>query len=231
MRGVVARRRVAFFGSAYDSRTAPTAPLPGFLFPLREKLGSWVGVDPADFAMALINEYPPGAPIGWHRDAPQYEIVTGVSLLTPCRLKLGPTCRRRRRPERDVPEKRRTRSNCSRGRVLDQRRSQAQLRAQHSAGRRVAVFAHVSDLATVNTTMARGFESKDVEFQQAERERGRTAAAHSARRSACSKRNARIWNWPLSKARAEQKAATHPNHRRMLDEAIRALEEEIRAIT
>jgi alkylated DNA repair dioxygenase AlkB len=88
MRGVVARRRVAFFGSAYDSRTAPTAPLPGFLFPLRDKLGSWVGVDPADFAMGLINEYPPGAPIGWHRDAPQYEIVTGVSLLTPCRLKL-----------------------------------------------------------------------------------------------------------------------------------------------
>jgi len=90
MRGVVARRRVAFFGSAYDSRTAPTAPLPGFLFPLREKLGAWVGLDPADFVMALINEYPPGAPIGWHRDAPQYGIVTGVSLLTPCRLKLRP---------------------------------------------------------------------------------------------------------------------------------------------
>jgi alkylated DNA repair dioxygenase AlkB len=40
--------------------------------------------------MALINEYPPGAPIGWHRDAPQYGIVTGVSLLTPCRMKLRP---------------------------------------------------------------------------------------------------------------------------------------------
>ena len=72
MRGVVARRRVAFFGSAYDSRTAPTAPLPDFLRPLRERLGAWVGVDAGAFAMALINEYRPGAPIGWHRDAPQY---------------------------------------------------------------------------------------------------------------------------------------------------------------
>jgi alkylated DNA repair dioxygenase AlkB len=38
--------------------------------------------------MALINEYPPGAPIGWHRDAPQYGVVTGVSLLASCRMKL-----------------------------------------------------------------------------------------------------------------------------------------------
>jgi alkylated DNA repair dioxygenase AlkB len=90
MRGVAARRRVAFFGSAYDSRNTPTAELPGFLFPLRARLAEWVQVKPEDFATALINEYPPGAPIGWHRDAPQYGIVTGLSLLTPCRMKLRP---------------------------------------------------------------------------------------------------------------------------------------------
>ena len=90
MRGVAARRRVAFFGSAYDSRNTTTAELPGFLFPLRARLAEWVRVKPEDFATALINEYPPGAPIGWHRDAPQYGIVTGVSLLTPCRMKLRP---------------------------------------------------------------------------------------------------------------------------------------------
>jgi alkylated DNA repair dioxygenase AlkB len=90
MRGVVARRRVAFFGSAYDSRNTPTAELPEFLFPLRARLAEWVRVKPEDFAMALINEYPPGAPIGWHRDAPQYGIVAGLSLLTPCRMKLRP---------------------------------------------------------------------------------------------------------------------------------------------
>jgi alkylated DNA repair dioxygenase AlkB len=40
--------------------------------------------------MALINEYAPGAPIGWHRDAPQYGIVAGVSLLSSCRMKFRP---------------------------------------------------------------------------------------------------------------------------------------------
>jgi alkylated DNA repair dioxygenase AlkB len=50
----------------------------------------WAGVDADGFAMALINEYPPGAPIGWHRDAPQYGIVAGVSLLSSCRMRLRP---------------------------------------------------------------------------------------------------------------------------------------------
>jgi alkylated DNA repair dioxygenase AlkB len=90
MRGVVARRRVAFFGRTYDSGRTPTAPLPGFLMPLRDKLAAWAGVDGDAFAMALVNEYPPGAPIGWHRDAPQYDIVGGLSLLSSCRMKFRP---------------------------------------------------------------------------------------------------------------------------------------------
>ena len=88
MRGVVARRRVAFFGASYDAGAAPIAPLPEFLLPLRMRLAAWVGLYPALFAMALVNEYPPGAPIGWHRDAPQYDLVAGVSLLSACRMKL-----------------------------------------------------------------------------------------------------------------------------------------------
>jgi alkylated DNA repair dioxygenase AlkB len=43
--------------------------------------------------MALINEYGPGAPIGWHRDAPQYGVVAGVSLLSSCIMKLRPYVR------------------------------------------------------------------------------------------------------------------------------------------
>ena len=43
--------------------------------------------------MALVNEYPPGAPIGWHRDAPQYGIVAGVCLLSTCRMKFRPYVR------------------------------------------------------------------------------------------------------------------------------------------
>jgi alkylated DNA repair dioxygenase AlkB len=90
MRGVVARRRVAFFGRTYDSGSASTPPIPAFLMPLRDRIAAWAGVDDDAFVMALVNEYPPGAPIGWHRDAPQYGIVGGLSLLSACRMKFRP---------------------------------------------------------------------------------------------------------------------------------------------
>jgi alkylated DNA repair dioxygenase AlkB len=89
MHGVVARRRVAFFGQTYDA-SRPAAPLPDFLLALRPRLSEWAGVAPDAFAMALINEYPPGAPIGWHRDAPQYGVIAGLSLLSSCRMRLRP---------------------------------------------------------------------------------------------------------------------------------------------
>jgi alkylated DNA repair dioxygenase AlkB len=90
MRGVIARRRVAFFGRSYDASVRVTPQLPDFLLALRDKAAEWAGVDPQTFAMALVNEYPPGAPIGWHRDAPQYDIVAGISLLSSCRMKFRP---------------------------------------------------------------------------------------------------------------------------------------------
>jgi alkylated DNA repair dioxygenase AlkB len=88
MRGVVARRRVAFFGQSYDR--AAVGPLPAFLLPLRAAMAHWAGIEPDTFAMALINEYRPGTPIGWHRDAPQYDIIAGLSLLSACRMKFRP---------------------------------------------------------------------------------------------------------------------------------------------
>lgn len=88
MRGAVARRRVAFFGQSYDRAAA--RPLPSFLLPLRASIARWAGVHPDGFAMALINEYRPGAPIGWHRDAPQYDVVAGLSLLSACRMRFRP---------------------------------------------------------------------------------------------------------------------------------------------
>jgi hypothetical protein len=88
MRGVVARRRVAFFGESYDRAAAQ--PVPDFLLPLRERIAAWARVERDGFAMALINEYPPGAPIGWHRDAPQYDLVSGISLLSECQMRFRP---------------------------------------------------------------------------------------------------------------------------------------------
>jgi len=90
MRGVVARRRVAFFGATYDASLPASGPVPEFLFALRSRIASWAQVEPAAFAMVLVNEYQPGAPIGWHRDAPQYDIVAGVSLLSAGRMRFRP---------------------------------------------------------------------------------------------------------------------------------------------
>ena len=90
MRGVVAKRRVSFYGESYDRSDGPSPPIPEFMFPIRDRLATWAGVKPDDFAMALINEYITGTPIGWHRDAPQYDIIAGVSLLSPARMRLRP---------------------------------------------------------------------------------------------------------------------------------------------
>jgi alkylated DNA repair dioxygenase AlkB len=90
MRGAVARRRVAFFGLSYDDTRQAIGEMPAFLDDVRTRAARWAKVDPEDFVMALINEYRAGAPIGWHRDAPQYGIVAGISLLSACRMRLRP---------------------------------------------------------------------------------------------------------------------------------------------
>jgi alkylated DNA repair dioxygenase AlkB len=90
MRGVVAKRRVAFFGASYDRGHAPAPPIPDFLRSFRHRSAAWASVAPDAFAMALINEYRAGAPIGWHRDAPQYDIVAGISLISPCLMRFRP---------------------------------------------------------------------------------------------------------------------------------------------
>ena len=58
--------------------------------PCAQELPAGAGIDSEAFAMALINEYRPGTPIGWHRDAPQYDMVAGISLLSACRMKFRP---------------------------------------------------------------------------------------------------------------------------------------------
>ena len=55
-------------------------PLPRFLLPLRERAAAWAGIAPERFANALVAEYRPGTPLGWHRDVPDYEAGVGVSL-------------------------------------------------------------------------------------------------------------------------------------------------------
>jgi alkylated DNA repair dioxygenase AlkB len=108
MRGVVARRRVAFFGLSYDSGTEVSRAIPEFLLPVRARVAAWAGVKPESFVMALINEYRPGAPIGWHRDAPQYDMITGISLLSECQMRFRPYVAPHARRSRDRGARRTT---------------------------------------------------------------------------------------------------------------------------
>jgi hypothetical protein len=77
--------------------------------------------------------------------------------------------------------------------------------------------------------MARGFESKDVEFQQAEAERRSTfgPALTSEEREAQDKR--RTVELALARARADLAAARTPAHKLMLNGAIAALEQQLAA--
>ena len=75
--------------------------------------------------------------------------------------------------------------------------------------------------------MARGFESKDVEFQQAEAERRQTQspAVTPQQREANARR--RTLELSLARARADLASARSAAHRQMLAAAIRALEEQL----
>jgi len=75
--------------------------------------------------------------------------------------------------------------------------------------------------------MARGFESKDVEFQQAEAERAKSLRRQMTpeERDAAGRR-ATI-ELALARARADLTAARSNPHRRMLADAIGALERQL----
>jgi alkylated DNA repair dioxygenase AlkB len=92
-RGYVAKRRIMEYGFEYDftSRQASaTEAIPAFLADLREKASKWAGVATEEIVKAVIAEYPPGAPIGWHRDVPQFDMIIGISLGSSCTMRFKP---------------------------------------------------------------------------------------------------------------------------------------------
>jgi alkylated DNA repair protein (DNA oxidative demethylase) len=90
MRGQTARRVVRHFGLDYDYErfnVTPTEPLPRELEWLRDRAAELVGEQAEALAEILVTRYPPGAPIGWHRDSPAFGKVIGVSLAAPSRMR------------------------------------------------------------------------------------------------------------------------------------------------
>jgi alkylated DNA repair dioxygenase AlkB len=90
MRGVAARRRVIQYGWKYSFesfRMTEGPALPEFLIPVRDRAAGFAAVSADELSEGLLTEYSPGATIGWHRDAPGFGIVIGISLLSPCRFR------------------------------------------------------------------------------------------------------------------------------------------------
>ena len=90
-RGVTARRRVVHLGHRYDFEERglnPGLPIPQPLLDLRARLAPLADRPAERFEEVLVTEYPPGATIGWHRDAPAFgSTVLGVSLRSECRMR------------------------------------------------------------------------------------------------------------------------------------------------
>ena len=88
MRGTAARRTVRGYGWKYGFENAtvePAEPLPDWLLPVRNRVAAWAGIEPGTLEQCLVSRYPPGAGIGWHRDAAVFgPAIVGISLGAPC---------------------------------------------------------------------------------------------------------------------------------------------------
>jgi DNA oxidative demethylase len=95
MRGQTARRTVRHYGLDYGYESwqlVPTDPFPDSLEWIRGRCAAFAGVGPAELAQILVTRYPPGATIGWHRDAPMFgPTVVGVSFRSACRMRFQRT--------------------------------------------------------------------------------------------------------------------------------------------
>ena len=92
MHGQAAKRTVAHFGLGYgyDSRQAlqGAPPLPPWLATLAARVAPRLHARADAVAEVLVTRYPPGARIGWHKDAPAFgPAVAGLSLAGPCQLR------------------------------------------------------------------------------------------------------------------------------------------------
>lgn len=91
--GYTAKRRVVEYGLEYDFGTrqaTATQPFPEFLLPLLQRAAQFAGLRPETLVEGIVTEYSPGVPIGWHRDAPQFGTIIGISLAGSARMRLKP---------------------------------------------------------------------------------------------------------------------------------------------
>lgn len=91
--GYEAKRKVASYGYdwSFETRTLSKGKnIPADFNEIIEKVASFIPVNTNDIGELLVTEYPDGSVINWHRDAPPFEIIAGISLLTDCKFRFRP---------------------------------------------------------------------------------------------------------------------------------------------
>jgi alkylated DNA repair dioxygenase AlkB len=91
--GYEAKRKVASFGYdwSFEKRILSKGKeIPPAFDWLIEKVAMKIALKKENIAELLVTEYPPGSVINWHRDAPPFDLIAGISLQSGCTFKLRP---------------------------------------------------------------------------------------------------------------------------------------------
>ena len=91
--GFEAKRKVASFGYDYSfekRNLSKGKEIPAVFDYLIKKVSTHLDISPENFAELLVTEYPIGSVINWHRDAPPFDVIVGISLMADCTFRLRP---------------------------------------------------------------------------------------------------------------------------------------------
>lgn len=89
----VAKRKVISFGQGWsftEQQLKAGNPIPGEFDFLINRIAEYLQIPALSIGQLLITEYPAASVINWHRDAPPYNTIVGISLLSDCIFKLRP---------------------------------------------------------------------------------------------------------------------------------------------
>jgi alkylated DNA repair dioxygenase AlkB len=92
-KGFEARRKVASFGYDWNfdkQQLSKGKDIPMMFIPVIEKVAGHLGMKRENFAELLVTEYPVGSVINWHRDAPPFDLIAGISLQSDCTFRMRP---------------------------------------------------------------------------------------------------------------------------------------------
>jgi alkylated DNA repair dioxygenase AlkB len=91
--GFTANRKVASFGYDYsfdNGKLTKGKEIPETFIFLIEKVCNHINIATDEFAELLVTEYSPGTVINWHRDAPPFDLIAGISFAGDCTFRLRP---------------------------------------------------------------------------------------------------------------------------------------------